>query len=267
MSFLKTAGRVAAGWGTGGLSEVYRAMRPGGGMQGYGALPFDYGANIEVNNSKIAAEIRAATGRDATPTEIESYARYIKTGDLDYGDIGQIIQGSPELSKARIEDYTNQFGARLGANDQAIIDKSAATANSTFAGLGRQNSSALAASVMQAGGALAQQRQSALAQFYGQNLQNNMSQYVDRANTVQGRAYQKEDNRAAFNRSLLGYQTQRNDFNTDLNNQESRNRQRAYSQLPFTLGGAAIGGALGGGAGAGAGAQVGSQFGGLFGRY
>src|SRR3990167_8475501 len=96
-------GLAGVGAMTGGWSEIYRAMRPKGSMQGYAPLPFDQGANRAVDNNRIAQEFRAVTGKDPSPSEIENFARFIKNGDLEYGDIGQILQGSPERSEQRLD--------------------------------------------------------------------------------------------------------------------------------------------------------------------
>lgn len=270
--FDSTAGRVAAGWSTGGLSEVYRAMRPGGGGAGYAALPFDNGAGNAVDNGRIAQEFQRVTGRAATKNELEQYAQYIKNGDMTYGDIGQVLQGLPEQDRARLDAYATQYGNALGANDQNFLGQAAdifsAKANSQFASLGRPNTSAMAAQVFgkggQLAGQLAQQRQSAIAAFYGQGLQNNMGAYRDQGQNTLHRAYNLQDGRTAFNRGLLGYQTQRNDYNTDLSNQNAENKRRAYDQLGMGLVGAGVGGAFGGVGGARLGAGIGSSAGGLF---
>jgi hypothetical protein len=263
---------IAAAMVGGGLLASYIGSRQKGSM-GYAPLPFDTGANRAVDNARIAAEFKSAAGREPNANEIEQYARYIKNGDLEYGDIGQILQGSPELSKQRLESYTDQYGQRLTAADNSFLDSAAnrigAQAQSQFAGLGRPNSSAMAAQVFGQGGQVAQslamQRQSALANFYGQNLQSNMGQYVDRADQTQGRAYKREDNRAAFNQALTGYQTQRSDYNTDLENQYRRNQKQGFNQLGGSLIGAGLGYANGGGmAGAQFGAGIGGKAGGLF---
>lgn len=264
-------GRIAAGVATGGLSEAYRALQPRGGSAQYGALPYDNGANRAVDNAKIAAEFQSATGRAPTPNEIDLYGQFIKSGDLEYGDIGNILKGSPEASQSRLEGYTDQFGQRLGAQDNQFLDAAAhrigAQAQSQFAGLGRPNSSAMAAQVFGQGGQVAQnlamQRQSALANFYGNGLQNVMGQYSDRANMTQGRAYQKQDSRTDFNRSLLGYQTQRSDNLTDYYNAKADQKRQAFNQFVPAVGGAILGSA-GGVQGARLGAQIGGGFGGLF---
>lgn len=257
-------GRAVAGFSTGGLSELYRAMSPGGGQSGYAPIPFDYGANNAVDNNRISEEFQRAAGRGPTKSELEQYANFIKTGDLTYGDIGQIIKGLPEQDRARLDQYAQAYSDRLGAGDQQFLDKAAATAQSRFSSLGRPVTSGQAGAFAQSAQNLAQQRQASLAAFYGQGLQNNASQFVSQGQNALSRGQGLTDSRTAYNRSLMGYQTQRNDFNTDLSNENNRRKQQAWNTLPFTLAGAGVGGYFGGARGAQAGAGVGSQFGGLF---
>lgn len=261
MSFLDTtAGKIVGG----PIGMAYNALRPNGSQQGYAPLPFDYGENNTVDNARIAQALQQGLGRAPTQNEIEQYAKYIKTGDLTYADIGQISQSMPEADRARLEANLGRFGDVLNAQNDAILGQAAARANSQFSSMGRPVTSAQTASVLQAGGQLAQARQAALADFYGKGLNYNQSIYQSQGQNALARGYQKEDSRTAFNRSLLGYQTQRNDFNTDLANEELRRKTQAWKSLPFTLAGTALGAKFGGPAGAGAGAQIGRDVGGLF---
>jgi hypothetical protein len=212
---------------------------------------------------KISQELQKGLGRAPTQNEINQYAKYVKTGDLDYGEIGQIASGLPEAEKVRLDQYATQFGDKLNEQNKAILDQAGAAANSRFASLGRPNTSAMGASVLQAGGQLAQARQSALADFYGRGLGQNIGAYRDQGQNAIGRAQGLQDSRTAYNRSLLGYQTQRNDYETAFNNQELRNKQRAYNQLAGSVIGAGIG-SIGGVGGARLGAGIGGQAGGLF---
>ena len=259
-------GRVAAGWSTGGLSEVYRALRPGGGQSGYAPLPFETGKNMTVDNNRITQEFQRATGRAPSQSELEQYADAIKAGDLGYAEIGQIIQGLPEQDRARLDRYADDYSARLGAGDQQLLDKAAATAQSRFASLGRPTTSGQVGAFAQTAGNLAQARQQSLAAFYGTGLQSNADLYVNQGQSALARSYQLRDGRDSFNRSLLGYQTQRNDFNTDLANQNALNRRKAFDQFAFGLAGAGAGAMIPGAGinGARLGAQLGSQGGGLF---
>lgn len=260
-----TAGRVAAGWSTGGLSEAYRALKPkGSGESGYAPLPFENPDN-PVDGNQLYSALAQGLGRDPTPSEISQYSKYIKSGDLSYEDVHNITAGLPEQEKARLEQYSKQYGDALNQQNQGILDQAAATANSRFAGLGRPVTSAQSASVLQAGGQLAQARQSALADFYGRGLSNNLNQYTQLGQNTLNRGNALGDERTAYNRSLLGYQTQRNDYSTDLSNTNAQNRRRALGTLTGSILGAGAGALSGGGVkGAQLGAGIGGQAGGLF---
>lgn len=255
----------------GGLLSSYMASRIGG-NRGYGPLPFE-NPNYAVDSNQVAQALRQGLGRNPTQSEIDQYSKYIKTGDLTYGEIGQIAQGLPEADRARLDTYATQYGNALGANDQQFLSQAADTfgakANSQFASMGRPNSSAMAAQVFgqggQLAGQLAQQRQSQIAAFYGQGLQNNMGAFRDQGQDALHRAYSLQDGRTAFNRGLLGYQTQRNDYGVDLENQSRMNQRDAFNKLGGSLIGAGLGSMGGGGmAGARLGAGIGGQAGGLF---
>jgi len=259
-------GRAAVGWTTGGLSEVYRALNPGNPQQGYSPLPFDYGANNAVDHGRIGQELQNALGRPATQDEIDQYSKYIQTGDLQYGDIGRIVQGLPEAQQARLAQQQGQYQNLLTANNQSVLNQAAATANGQFAQNGRQWSSGQGNSILQAGQQLAAQQSPMIANFYGQGQMGLNSAYQSAGQDTLQRAYNLTDSRTAYNRSLLGYQTQRNDYGTDLSNQRAYNRGQAFNQLVGGGIGAAVG-SLGGPAGAQIGAGLGSRAGGLFGGY
>ena len=259
--------------GGGGGFLINRALQ--GNKQGYAALPFDNGANRSIETSRIADEFHRAVGRAPSQDEIDMYGKYIKTGDLEYGDIGQILRGMPEAGESRLESYADKFGQRVGAADQAYLgsalDQIAAKTNSQFSSLGRPVTSAMGAQVFGQGGqiaqGLAQRRQSALSEFYGRGLSNLQGLYEDQGSRALGRAYNLTDSRTAFNRGLMGYQTQRSDASTDLYNENLRRRREALWQIPLSVAGGAAGASMGGPAGAQIGAQAGAKAGSLFSSY
>ncbi len=122
---------------------------------------------------KIAQQFQSVLGRPPSADEIASFGKYLDDGSLDAHEIGQVLQSSPEFQKSQLERDTTQYGERLNAQNGAILDQAGAAANSRFASLGRPNTSAMGASVLAAGGQLANQRASALADFYGRGLQRN----------------------------------------------------------------------------------------------
>lgn len=266
MSFFDSdLGRAGVGFATGGLSEVARALRPGGGGGGFAPIPYDRGAGNSVDIPRLSAAFKQATGRDATKDELDHFSTYIKNGDLDYNEIGQIAQGLPEAQQARLGQYGDQYASQLGKYDDQILGKAANVAQGQFAGLGRPDSSGLNSAFAGAAQNLAQQRQGQLASFYGNGYNNLLNQYQSLGQGAQNRGYALNDSRTEYNRGLNGYQTQRNDYMSLLEQQNQMNRRNALAKGIGSLAGAGIGALAGGPAGAQAGAGVGGNLGGLFG--
>jgi len=132
-------------------------------------------------------------GRAADQGEFDFFNRLISNGHIQPYEIGQVLQGTPEYQSALLSKNTAKYGDQLNAQNAGILDQAAAAANSRFTSLGRPVTSAQSASVLQAGGQLAQQRQSALADFYGRGLQQNASISQMQGNSALGRAYQLQD--------------------------------------------------------------------------
>ena len=263
--FNSDLGRGLVGWSTGGLSEVYRAMNKGGGSGGgFAPLPYDTGAGNKVDANRLMQVFRQALGRDATQDEMEHFSTYIKNGDLDYDEIGQIAQGLPQAQEQRLGQYGDAYAGALGKYDEQVLNKAAQAGMGQFASLGRSDSSGLNSAFAGASQNLAQSRQSQLAAFYGNGYQNLMGQYQALGQQNRDRGYGLQDSRTAYNRGLNGYQTQRSDYQTLLEQQSAANKKKAMSQAFGSLAGAGLGSFAGPG-GAQAGAQIGGQFGGLFG--
>jgi hypothetical protein len=225
--------------------------------------------NNGVDSSRINQEFQSALGRPATQDEIDHFSKYVKSGDISYDEIGQVVQGLPEAQSARLNQYGQQYADKLGASDNQILGRAADVANSQFVRLGRGNSSALGSQIASAGQQLALGRQSALAQFYGQGYGSLMDQYGNQGQGAMQRAYGLTDSRTAYNRQLqgarYGYQADQNNSVQLMNQQQDINRRQAFGSLVGAGLGAAIGASNGGGmAGARLGAGIGSNAGGLF---
>lgn len=189
----------------------------------------------------INAQFQQHLGRAATAPELDYLNKFIGEGSLQPYEIGQILQGTPEFQKAQLERNTQALGQQFDQGSQGVLDRAAATANSQFASLGRPVTSAQSASVLQAGGQLAQQRQSLLSGFYGQGLNQNMNLYQNGAQNGLERGYGLRDqasqhayDQGMFNRGNDLYQSY-------LNQANGQQRNRGYGQL----GGALLGGAAG----------------------
>jgi len=165
-------------------------------------------------DTQIDAQFMQLLGRPATPDEREYFGKFINQGELQVHEIGQILQSTPEFQKAQLGKDTAAYGQQLNAQNADILNMAGAQANSRFASLGRPNTSAMGASVMQAGGQLAQQRQSALADFYGRGLQSNAALGAQQGMAATDRGYQERDTVRQRNWDVEDYYRQQNDYNT-----------------------------------------------------
>lgn len=211
-------------------------------------------------NTNLVGQFQSVLGRAPSEEELAYFNRFITEGSIQPHEVGQILQGTPEFQKAQLEANTTAYGNRLQASDDQALARGAevagAQAQSRFAGLGRPNSSALAASVFGQTGQmaqdLAQQRQSALAQFYGQGLQQNQNIYGQQGQTPLSRAYGLRDETRQRNYQIEDYYRQQNDY------QNEKNASSGWKAITpefvasglFSMGGQALGGYLGGKAGA-----------------
>lgn len=218
--------------------------------------------------SDIAAQFQSILGRTPTQAEVDYLGKFITEGSLQAHEIGQILQSTPEFQNTQLQKNTQQFGETLRGQDQGILDQAAATAQSRFAGLGRPVTSAMGAQVMQAGGQLAQSRQSALASFYGQGLQNNAALSQMGGQGALDRGYGLRDERRQRQYQLEDMNKYQDIYNSYLDRQGRAQRAGAIGQL----GGMALGAGLGAlagpalGSSAGKAAFYGMQAGGGFGQ-
>lgn len=220
----------------------------------------------------INAIFQQYLGRAATPDEAAYLQKYINDGNLQAGEIGTILQSHPEYQAKQLESNLGKYEQMMQTNDQAALQRGAdiagAQATSRFASLGRPNSSAMAAQVFGQTGKMAQglaeQRQAALADFYGRGLENNASMAASQGQNTLGQAYGMRRANIQRQWDIADYDRQQNDYNNYVN---SANRSKRASAL-LGFGGAAAGGVVGavagGPMGAVVGSSIGSKLGGLF---
>lgn len=219
----------------------------------------------------IASQFQQILGRTPTPDELDYFNKFVASGDLQPQEIGQILQSLPEYQSSQLTKNTAQFGQTLQANDSAVLSQAAdrfgAQAQSKFAGLGRPNSSAMAAQVFSQGGQLAgqlaQSRQSALASFYGQGLQNNAALGAQQGMGATQRGYNERDTKRQRGWDIEDYYRQKNDYQDEKNASSGWNAITPEFAVSQAIG---IGGTLGGSYLGGIGAGRGMAGKGLFGR-
>lgn len=156
-------------------------------------------------------------GRQATPEELNHFAAFMDEGHLNANEIGQVLQSLPEYQSKLLESNTNAYGAKLGANDNAILDQAAAKINSNFAGLGRPVSSGMTGAFSQAAQNLAMSRQSALADFYGRGLNNNAAMTASQGQNALDRGYGLRDEHRKRGYEIEDYYRQKNDYADAMN--------------------------------------------------
>lgn len=224
----------------------------------------------------INQQFQQILGRAPTGAESEYFQKFLNEGSIQAHEVGQILQSIPEFQQARLEKDTAAYGQKLQAGDEQIMQQGAniagAQATSRFAGLGRPNSSALAASVFgqqgQLAGNLAQSRQSALASFYGQGLQNNAAMYQQGGQSALERGYGMRDETRQFNQQMQLARYNADNYNNYLAQANKKARNGAMGSMLGAGLGLAAGAALAaptGGMSMGAGAALGGGFGSNFG--
>lgn len=173
----------------------------------------------------INDQFRQILGRAPSQDELDYFNKFINSGELQAAEIGQILQSTPEYQSSQLTRNTAQFGQTLQANDANVLSRAADTfgaqAQSKFAGLGRPNSSAMAAQVFSQGGQLAgqlaQSRQSALADFYGKGLQQNAALGAQQGMGATQRGYSERDTMRQRGWDVEDYYRQQNDYNNAKN--------------------------------------------------
>jgi hypothetical protein len=160
----------------------------------------------ELNN-----QFQQLLGRPITQDEWQYLGKFVNDGHLQTNEIGQIIQSMPEFQQKQLDRNATDYGDVLNKQNSAILDQAAAATNSQFARLGRPNSSAMGAAVARAGGQLAQQRQSALAAFYGGGLQQNQGLQTGMGQNALSRGYGLRDESRQRGYQIEDYYRQKND--------------------------------------------------------
>ena len=181
----------------------------------------------------INSQFQSILGRLPTQDERDYLTKFMTEQGLQAHEVGQILQNTPEYQSKLLNQNVDAYGQKLQANDNQILQQGAdiagAQATSRFAGLGRPNSSALAASVFgrtgQLAGNLAQSRQSALAQFYGQGLQNNAALGAQNGQDAFNNVRQIQGEQRQRSYQIEDYYRQQNDYHNELRSAGTRNLQ------------------------------------------
>jgi hypothetical protein len=199
----------------------------------------NYGADI-------ASEYQRYLGRAPQQDELDFFTQALKNKDISPFEIGMFLQGHPEAQQARLRQYGQQYSDMLGANDQQILNKAADTARGQFAQLGRPISSGLGSQILSAGQDLAQNRQQALAQFYGTGFGNLQNQYQTGGEGALQRQYGLADRRHEEAQQLSNFYLNKDASMGLLNMQNSAGLRNALWGAGLTALGQGAGGFFGG---------------------
>jgi hypothetical protein len=196
----------------------------------------------------VAQQFVSILGRRATPEELDHFGKFIDQGHLDPTEIGQVLQSSPEYQNTLLKQQGQQYGDMLAQGDEAQLGRANSQITAQLARAGRSGSSALESGLAQAAGGLAQQRQSALAAFYGRGLQQNAGLGQQMGAGALSRGYGLRDEARQRNYQIEDYYRQQNDYN---NYQNAHSGWNAITpEFALTQGVKALG-AIGSGAAAG----------------
>lgn len=218
------------------------------------------------NRQAVGEQYLQVLGRQARPEELDYLSRFIDQGELSALEVGQFLQSLPEFQQTRLDQDTKRYSDLLAGSDRQILDQAGAAINSRFASLGRPVSSAQGGALAQVGQNLAMQRQSALANFYGQGLQRNSMNQFGMGQESLGRAYalQGEKRNQAWEREMFNISL---DAQRDAENRSTKDYLGKYA-MQVGLGLAGAGGKAlafkAGGGGAAAGGGAGGSGGGMF---
>lgn len=229
---------------------------------------------MPLTENDINQQFQKVLGRTATSSEIQDFLRFGGTGyiDLSAEDVGNILQGFPEVRQKQLESFGGQLEQRLGAGDTTLLGKAQDLLTQQFAQQGRSGSSGYISAFANAARDLALQRQQTLANFYGGGLQQIFGETGQRASGTRAlgvgsleaakqRQFSLED-QASERAFQLNYLNKLNAF------KQSQSRRGGIGSIFGGLAGAGLGLALAptgfGGLGALLGAQFGQGLGGLF---
>lgn len=217
----------------------------------------------------VNEQFQTVLGRAPTQAELDYINKFIGEGGIQPYEVGQMLQSMPEYQSKLLDQNVNKFDKLLSANDEQRLTRGAdiagSVAQSRFAGLGRPNTSALAASVFGATGQmsadLASQRQSALAQFYGNGLNTNQGIAQMQGTGAMERAYGLRDETRQRQYQVDDRNYMKDVYDQYLKQQQGAQKAGAFGNVFGTVAGAGLGGYFGGPKGAYYGAQAGGAFG------
>ena len=217
---------------------------------------------MPANRQAVAQQFVQVLGRQARPEELDYFTKFLNEGSIQPHEVGQALQGLPEYQDALMRKQGGEYENLLAAGDARILDRAGGQITAQLARQGRSGSSALESGLAQAAGGLAQQRQSALAQFYGRGMQNTAGLYQSGAQNALERGYGVRDELQNFYNAKEIANANRHAYEGYLNRANAMQRRRGVGSA-IGAGVGALGGFFAGGPmGAMAGGSLGGSIGG-----
>mgnify|MGYP001561664900 FL=1 len=253
----------------------YDATR-GAGLRGLGArieadkkLRWEKDAIASLESEKkrygdIGTQFQEALGREAKPEEIAYFEKFMKEGQLDPYEVGQILKSTPEAQTSLQKKQYEELSGQLGKYDEQLLGQAQSQLTGQYRQMGRPFTSAYDNAFAQAAQQLAMNRQPFMTQYLAGGQGDLRSQYLGAGQQAIGRGYGLRDETRQRGYALEDYYRQADYYNNLMNQQNRWNKNQALFGAGGALLGAGIGAVVPGGGMDGA--QLGGQLGGLFGK-
>lgn len=194
---------------------------------------------MAISQSDIQTQYQNVLGRQPTPSEISDMQRFGSTGyvDLTAGDIGTILQKTPEYQNQQLNTQGQQYSQQLGQSDSRILGLAGNQITQNLAQQGRtMSSSAYVNAFAGAAQNLAMQRQNTLANFYGHGYQNIQQNTQQQGNDTYGFGMSSMQTGQNRQWALQDYARQANDYQNSLRQQRTRGIQGQLTNYGLNVG-------------------------------
>ncbi len=220
-----------------------------------------------MTQKQIADAFQAELGRAPTGAEISYFMQMGQgvggMGQMSPYEAQQSLMATPEAQERTLGRYAGLYGQQLGQSDAYMMGQAGNQLQGQFRRMGRGSSTGYISAFAQAAQNLAMNRQTQMAQFYGQGLGGVMQNRAQTGQTAMENIYGQQQGQIQFGRDQdlanRNYARQMDYANT----QRRQGMQSGLINAGIGLAGTIAGGAIWGGLGA----AVGGAGAGMIGRY
>ena len=203
---------------------------------------------MALSQKQITDLFQAQLGRAPTQNELGYFSQMGQgtngVGGMSAYEAEQAVGATPEAQLSTLGKYTDLYSQQLGKYDNQMLGQAQNQLMGQFRQLGRANSTGYINAFAQAAQNLAMNRQSQMAQFYGQGLGGAMQSQVGAGQGALGRSYGLQENERQFSRdktlAQLNYDRQSDFYNT----QSRRGFQQGLIGMGAQIGMGAIAGGI-----------------------